>query len=247
MTMHTAVSDHTLRVDGARAATMRVARAGHARLGAASLAVAGILFVLYPALRPFSSEVGLDGAAAFGSGRWLVAHMLAMVGFALLAVGLLCWYATRAQRPAAGRAFRATTVTVLGIALSLPFYGGEAFGLHAIGRRALQRQDPDLVGLASTVRGGAGLALFLTGLIVLAIGTILVARAIWRAPDYARWSGIPLALAFSLYIPQFFGTQALRVAHGLLVALGCGWLAVELWRLGRAEQGTTGGPREATT
>ncbi|HEX5505915.1 MAG TPA: hypothetical protein VFW96_25075 [Thermomicrobiales bacterium] len=230
--MHPAATDRfteVAREEPRAAATTLTARA---RLGAVALAVAGILFVLYPAIRPFSSEVGLDGAAAFGSSNWIAAHMLAMVGFALLAVGLLCWYATLARQPVAGRAFWALAVTVLGIALSLPFYGGEAFGLHAIGQRALRQHNPDLVGLAGTVRGGAGLILFLTGLLVLAVGTILVAITTWKSRNYARWSGVPLALAFGLYIPQFFGTQPLRVAHGLLVTLGCGWLAVELWRHG---------------
>lgn len=53
------------------------------------MAVAGVLFVLYPAIRPFSDEASLQGAAAFASTAWIVAHMLAMVGFTLLMVGLL--------------------------------------------------------------------------------------------------------------------------------------------------------------
>ena len=62
------------------------------RLGAAAFAIAGVLFVLYPAIRPFSDEVSLEGAEAFGSSSWIVAHMLAMVGFTVLMVGLLGWY-----------------------------------------------------------------------------------------------------------------------------------------------------------
>ena len=53
------------------------------RLGAGALAIAGALFVVYPALRPFSDETSLQGAAAFASTAWIVAHMLAMVGFIL--------------------------------------------------------------------------------------------------------------------------------------------------------------------
>jgi hypothetical protein len=29
---------------------------------------------------------------------------------------------------------------------------------------------------------------------------------------------------------QFFETQAIRVAHGALVAVGCLWIAASLWR-----------------
>ena len=59
------------------------------RLCAFALAISGIFFLLYPALRPFSDETSLEGAKAFASNRWLAAHMLAMVAFTLLPVGLL--------------------------------------------------------------------------------------------------------------------------------------------------------------
>jgi hypothetical protein len=45
-----------------------------------------------------------------------------------------------------------------------------------------------------------------------------------------HWSGLPLAVGLALYIPQFFGTQPIWVAHGMLVATGCLSLAVALWR-----------------
>ena len=59
----------------------------------------------------------------------------------------------------------------------------------------------------------------------LAVGTILIAIAIWQSGTLSRWSGIPFALGFVLYLPQFLGSQPIRVAHGLLVALGCIWIA----------------------
>ena len=59
------------------------------------------------------------------------------------------------------------------------------------------------------------------GLLLLAVGAVLVAIAVWRSGTLSRWSGIPFALGFVLYLPQFFGTQPIRMAHGLLVALGC--------------------------
>ena len=62
------------------------------RVTVLSLAIAGICFVLYPAIRPFSDESTLLGAEAFASSSWLLAHSLAMVGFILLIVGLLGLY-----------------------------------------------------------------------------------------------------------------------------------------------------------
>ena len=54
------------------------------------LSVAGVLFLLYPALRPWEDETTTSGAAAaMGSTAWVVAHLCAMLGFILVAVALL--------------------------------------------------------------------------------------------------------------------------------------------------------------
>jgi hypothetical protein len=55
------------------------------RLAALSLVIAGVCFLLYPAIRPFSDEATLRGAEAFASSAWLLAHSLVMVGCWLLA------------------------------------------------------------------------------------------------------------------------------------------------------------------
>ena len=60
---------------------LQCTNASRVRLGALSLAVSGILFVLYPLLRPFSDESSLQGTQAFASTAWIVAHRLAVVGF----------------------------------------------------------------------------------------------------------------------------------------------------------------------
>jgi len=206
------------------------ASAGRVRLGAAAPAIAGVLFVLYPALRPFSDETSLAGAAAFASSAWLLAHMLAMVGFVLTTLGLLGLYLSVQDTPAERLSFWALIVFWIGAGLMLPFYGGEAFGLHAIGERALANQSQALVSMAEVVRSGAGLMMFLVGLLLLAAGAILSAAAVWKSGRLPRWSGVPFALGFALYIPQFFGSQPLRVAHGVLVAVGCVWLAAGMWR-----------------
>ena len=101
----------------------------------------------------------------------------------------------------------------------------------------MRQQNADLVDLSTTVRGGAGLGLFLTGLILLAVGAVMVAVVTWRTGVLSKWSGIPFAAAFVLYIPQFFGNQQLRVIHGLLVTAGCVWLALGLVRHASGDAG----------
>jgi hypothetical protein len=198
--------------------------------GALSLAVSGILFVLYPAVRPFSSEKALEGAAAFASDSWILAHVLAMLAFILLVAGLFALYVRSRGKAVERLAIRSLFVLWFGVGLTLPFYGAEAFGLHAIGQEALRVNNPALMSIAREVRTGPGLPLFLAGLVLVAGGAILTASVMWQSPGGTRWSGFPLAVGFVLYIPQFAAPQPIRVAHGALIAWGCIWTAVSLWR-----------------
>ena len=203
------------------------------RLGALSLALTGILLLLYPALRPFSDEAGaetLQGAEAFASPFWILAHTLAAVGFILLALGLVSLRIALQKTAGERLASVAWVVTWIGVGLSLLYYGAESFALHAIGQQAVAQHSTEILTLVNAIRYGPAIFVFAVGLLLLAVGPILVAIAVWRSGTMSRWSGIPFALGFALYIPQFFGTQPIRVAHGLLVALGCIWLA---WSMGK--------------
>lgn len=200
------------------------------RLSASFLVISGILFVLYPSIRPFSDETSLQGATAFASTNWLVAHILAIVAFTLLPLGLLGMYNSLQGTAVNSLTYWAVVLCMIGIGLTLPFYGGETFGLHAIGQEAIRQQAATLVRLATDIRSGTGLVMFLVGLLLLAIAAILLAIAIWRSGRYPKWSGIPFAIGMGLYLPQFFVGQPFRVAHGMLVAIGCLWIGAGLWR-----------------
>ncbi len=93
-----------------------------------------------------------------------------------------------------------------------------------MGREALRENSVGLfVTLTDSIRFGEWVWLFTFGLLALAAGAILFGIAIWRSGRLPRWSGIPLALGFALFLPQFFTPPPVRVAHGLLVLAGC-WL-----------------------
>ncbi|MDN7012178.1 hypothetical protein FGW20_03805 [Methanoculleus sp. FWC-SCC3] len=193
-------------------------------LAALSLAVAGACFFAYPAIRPYTDEASLAGAGAFASPAWLLSHTLAMVGFILLVLGLLGLYGRLHETKAEPRAIAALVLTWAGVGLTLPYYGAETFALAAVGREAIEQNSVDLLlTLTDAIRFGEGVWLFGAGLLALAAGAILFAAAIWRSGILARWSGIPLALGFALFLPQFFTPPAVRIAHGLLVMVGC-WL-----------------------
>ena len=194
---------------------------------AVALALCGIGFVLYPAIRPFSDERSMEGARAFASGSWVVAHGLAIVAFVLLAVGLYGLSVQLADTLVAGRARWAVVLSWVGIGLTLPYYGAEVFGLHAVGQIAVDRADPALLNtMTHSIRWDVGIWFIIIGLVVLAVGVWIAASAVWRLHRRTgRWSVVPLAVAVALYIPQFGGPQPVRVAHGALMALGCWVLA----------------------
>lgn len=193
-------------------------------LAALSLVVAGACFFAYPAIRPYTDETTLAGAEAFASPAWLLSHTLAMVGFILLVLGLLGLYGRLRETKAERTGITALVLTWAGVGLILPYYGAEAFALHAVGREAIEQNSVELlITLTDAVRFGAGVWLFGAGLIALAAGNILFGAAIRRSGTLPPWSGIPLALGFALFLPQFFAPAAVRIAHGLLVLAGC-WL-----------------------
>src|SRR3954447_7147323 len=107
--------------------------------------LAGLAFALYPALRPWADASGDGvtpaGLAAMASGPWIAAHLLGMLGFALLPVGLTnLLEGPSPLRPRFVAAARG--LAYAGAVTVLPYYGGESFGLHAIGAYATVTNDP---------------------------------------------------------------------------------------------------------
>jgi hypothetical protein len=209
------------------------------RWGALALAVAGVLFVLYPAVRPWHDESTVEGAIkSMSSGAWVAAHLFAMVGFILVALGLLAvWNVLRRTR-AEGLALAAVVTGWIGVGLTLAYYGAEDFGLNAIARTAAEGQVSDLLGLVDAVRfSPVPATTFALGLLLLAAGAVLAGVAIWRSEVLPRSSGVLFALGFVLFLPQFFTPPAVRIAHGVLVAAGSIWVALALWRAEEARAG----------
>ncbi|TQF69358.1 hypothetical protein FK531_11550 [Rhodococcus spelaei] len=213
------------------------ARRGAATAAAALFGASGLLFLLYPAVRPYSdylNETTLEGARAYASGGWVAAHVFGMLGFLLLGLAVQALREILRGTPSDRAAIAATAATWIGVCLSLPYYGAEDFGLHAIGARALADGSPNLLGLVEQVRGGGTqMAMFAVGLVLVAVGVIIAAVAIWRSGALDRWSGVPLAVGFALFVPQFFGPPWMRVAHGLVLAAGGLRLATALLRTRR--------------
>jgi hypothetical protein len=172
------------------------------------------------------------------SPAWVASHLFAMIGFVLVPLGLLALRGVLAQAASgssAGSLAGAAAVTMwIGAGLTLPYYGAEDFGLHAIARQAAGGAALDLLDLVDAVRfDPVAATTFAIGLLGLGVGAVLAAVAVWRSGAMSRYAGVPFALGFALFIPQFYAPAAVRIAHGVLVGVGSAWLAWELARAGR--------------
>lgn len=199
--------------------------------GRAAFAVAGVLLVAYPVLRPWADADPAAAGAAFEAPSWIPAHVAAVLGFVLVALGLLGLRDLLAAGPGARPAHLALLAFWVGSGMVGPYYGAEAFALHAVGERALRGADPAAAALVDAIRNGpVQLTLFGAGLVLMAAGAVLAAVALGRGGVQPRWAGVPFAVAFVLYLPQFFGPPWLRVGHGVLTAAACLLMAASLGR-----------------
>ncbi|PWK88032.1 hypothetical protein C8D88_103228 [Lentzea atacamensis] len=175
-----------------------------------TLTAAGLLFLLYPVFRPWEDETTAAGAAtAMGSGAWLASHLFAMIGFILVPIALL-------------EIHRTAAITFwVGAGLTLPYYGAETFGLHEIAAQ------PNLLELAEAVRyNPVAATTFAIGLVTMGVAAVMVALKLRTLP------AILFAAGFVLFLPQFFTPPSARIAHGVLMIVGCVWLA---WDSARRE------------
>jgi len=179
------------------------------------------------------------------SNWWDAAHLFAMIGFILVPLGLLALHSVVQRTRAEAVAGAAVLFSWLGAGLTLPHYGAEDFGLHAITTGAA-RDHLDLLEVKAIRYGPAAITTFGLGLTLLGVGAILAAVAVARSGLLPRWSGVLFAIAFATLIPQFFAGAGVRIGHGVLTALGLGSLAFVIWRASPAAAHAEGSHRSAT-
>ncbi|HIZ96979.1 MAG TPA: hypothetical protein H9805_00195 [Candidatus Janibacter merdipullorum] len=210
-------------------------------------AASGLLMAGHLLLRPYGdapSSTSPEAAAAFASPWWVVAHLAGALALVQLArVGLRI-----DDLLSTSTTMIARWSGLAGVALSLPYYGAETFGLHAIGRAGVD--DPAVLGLVDEVRNHpSALTTFGVGLLLLAVSGLATATAWrgavrserWATPAWAAW---PLAVGALLLLPQFFLPPAGRTAFGVAWAAAALILAVAAHR---ADQSPTMTLPRATT
>ena len=198
----------------------RVAMRGPAlTLGVSSLALA-----LFPQFRPFfffdptHPMETMDAAApAVASPAWRLAHYLALVGFVLLLCVLPALHARLSAGGVEARSRRAMLLCSLGVALILPTLGVELYAMPAIGRIYLAGNVSIAPAVSLIYIGGATLVMLL-GLVLLAIGAIVLATAVARSRVLPRWAAIVYAIGLAAWCPLF--PPVFRVVDGLLIGVG---------------------------
>lgn len=195
-------------------------------------AVAGLAFVAYPGLRPWSSEQGQEFAEALSRPAWPLTHLLAVLGFVMLAVLL------RHAEPGGWRGLALPRVEGLAwfaAAFLLPYYGAEGLGMHALGQQVMATGDlADLAVVEGFRFGPIPLAVFAVGLLSLGVVGVLLLRGLWDGGTLQRLGAGLVALGLLTFIPQFFAPASVRVAHG--VVLGLGFLLLAASGVGRTRR-----------
>lgn len=147
----------------------------------------GVCMVAYLLLRPYGDAAGgetLAAAQAFASPAWVAAHL-----FGVLAIASFARLCLRLSDEATGLVARvARWSSLAGVVLTLPYYGAETFGLHAVGTAVLAG-DHGAAGLVDQIRNHpAALTMFGLGLLLLAVSGIALALAWQRARgSLAAW------------------------------------------------------------
>ena len=205
----------------------------HVRLGAFALGLSALLFTLFPLVRPFfpldptAPATTLTVASpAITSAAWVGSHLSLMLAFVLLLYGMLTLYTHLANGHGAPRAFRAMVLSLAGIALILPMLGVETHILPIIGTLYLAGQT-DIAPAVSLIYHGPALAVFLVGLILLAVGAMTFAVTIWHSETLPRWAGVLFAIGLSLWFPPF--PRVIRTLDGFAIGIGGIWLAWHIW------------------
>jgi len=212
------------------------------RPGALALGTSALLLAAFPLLRPFfrldvfSPALADTASGPLASAPWVVAHLMLMLAFALLPLGLMAVATALADDGGRRRARRGMLTAIVGTMLVMPAVGVETYAMPVIGRLYLDGVEGVAPALARIYRGPMTLVM-LVGLLLLTARAIDLARAAWRRATLPRWGAVWLAAGLALWLPLL--PPPVRVVDGLLIGLGGVWLALGLWRVGAPRAAAT--------
>jgi hypothetical protein len=206
----------------------------HNRLGAFVLGISGLLFAVFPLVRPFFPTPDMESPTSltvvtqvFSSTLWVIAHFIVMLAFVLLLFGMLTLYNYLTNSSVERGALLAMILSLAGIALIMPTLGVETYTLPVIGKMYLEGKT-EVVSAVELIYSGPDTLVLILGLLLLASGAIVFAIAIWQSGILPQWAGVIFAIGFTLWFPLF--PQMIRIIDGLLIGIGGVWLAWSIWQ-----------------
>jgi hypothetical protein len=220
------------------------------RAGAAALAASAVALAAFPLIRPFfpldvfSASILESAARPVASTAWLLSHLMAMLAFAALPLGILALGDRVAAAGEEAAARRAAWWSLGGVGLLLPAFGVESFALPLIGRAYLDGRA-DVEALVAPIYRGPMTLVLLAGLALLAVGAFGLAGAIRRTGLLPGWAAVVFAFGLALWCPIF--PRAVRVLDGLLIGIGGAALALGLWRGLRSPRASAPGATAGTS
>lgn len=211
-------------------------RAWASRLRAAAVAfvLAGALSALGLALRGPNNPADVD-AQAFAEGAAEASHttawLILLPGPVLLMAAFLgIWAAligTRMERTA----FWGAVLSIAGNALYMPFLGISAFVDTPAAEAYLAGTTEAVDIVVDAMFGGPGLTVLLISALVLVVGSVAQAVAIWRSGGVLpRWAAIPYVLqVLALTVAAQFA-YAVELTGGILLFVSALWIGAAMWR-----------------
>ncbi len=188
------------------------------RVGAWAMLVGGFVLIAHTLIHPDDTVAG-----GLTSPLFPASHILGAVAYLLLVVGLVGVYIL--QGDANGKlGLVAFLVALTGTVLTTGLVLDEAFFLTDLAIRV-----PEVKTLSDSFQQFTGaLAAYplvlLTGLLLYALGYILVGITIWRANVLPRWIGIALVVGVVLSFGSFVGSYLAHQVGGVLFGIGIAWL-----------------------
>jgi hypothetical protein len=199
------------------------------RLGALMLALSAVLFFAGPALTPFFESP----TNVLEQTGWLF-----IIAMTLFPCGMLAVYAHLNRQPGKQWAGVAFIFQLLALGPLQAFAGLDTLALSPTRRLYFQESSPEVFRVMATIMQSLGespfgfYSVFVLGMVILDLGMLALAIAIWRSGTLSKWAGVLYALGFVLFIGAAFtpAGNIFRLIDGVIGGIGGVWLAWSLWQ-----------------
>jgi hypothetical protein len=202
------------------------------RAGAVALILGGIAGAVVPLLTagiPTAPEHNVAFAQGANTLGWRLGMIVALVYQALLVLGSLALYVHLAQSSAERWAFAGLVVTVCFTMLFVPMMGFAAFVVPAVGALIEAGHADAVAVMGQTFREPFAALPFLAGILV-NLGPVVNAVAVWRSGTLPKWAGLLLIGGGVLGVPAFLDVPQAQLLAPLVGGSAMIAVGVSLWK-----------------